>query len=433
MNYDEAVSYINDTVKYGGKNRANFREFMAFLGDPQDCYKIIHIAGTNGKGSSVSYTSHVLANAGYKVGSFVSPYIQKMNERFQVNNADISDDNLIKYASIIKSKNDEFIEMGGEQLSSFEIVTAIGFLYFKDIKCEIVVLEVGIGGKKDCTNIIKTPLAALIASIGYDHMEILGDSLEEIAEEKAGIIKKDGLVFSHNHSETIDNIIRNVAKSQDATVHFGDETILKDVTFDEMGANFSLTYKDVTFENLRINLVGRHQIDNVRVVIMLLVELVIQGKLNLTKDQIRDGLEATKWPGRLERLSDNPRFYIDGAHNDDGVRRLLESLNDFTYDRLIIGIGIMADKDVSYVLESLKSVADIIITTQIDYYRSEKAENLYNMLKDDFSNVYMENDLADAIELAKGFADEGDLIIFCGSLYMVGEVRNIFDTKKEAI
>ena len=173
MNYDEAVSYINDTVKYGGKNRANFREFMAFLGDPQDCYKIIHIAGTNGKGSSVSYTSHVLANAGYKVGSFVSPYIQKMNERFQVNNADISDDNLIKYASIIKSKNDEFIEMGGEQLSSFEIVTAIGFLYFKDIKCEIVVLEVGIGGKKDCTNIIKTPLAALIASIGYDHMEIL--------------------------------------------------------------------------------------------------------------------------------------------------------------------------------------------------------------------------------------------------------------------
>lgn len=433
MNYDEAVSYINDTVKYGSKNRENFREFMKYLDNPQDNYNIIHIAGTNGKGSSVSYTSHVLARAGYKVGSFVSPYIQRLNERFQVNNVDMPDEDLIKYASYIKGKNEEFINLGGEQLSSFEVVTAIGFLYFSDIKCNIVVLEVGIGGKKDCTNIIKTSMASLIASIGFDHMEILGDTLEKIAEEKAGIIKENGLVFSHNHSESVDAVIKNVADSMNADLHFSNEVEIRNIKYDEKGANFDFKYKDYHYDNLRINLVGRHQIDNVKTVLLMLSELDSREVLQIKEEHIREGLDATRWPGRLERLSEDPRFYIDGAHNDDGVRRLMESLQDFEYDRLIIGIGIMADKDVNYMLESLKTVADIIITTQIDYYRSEKAENLYNMLKDDFPNVYMESELKDAIELAKGFADEGDLIIFCGSLYMVGEVRNIFMEEKEAI
>lgn len=430
MNYNEAVSYINDTVKYGSKNRDNFRQFMDFLGNPQENCEIIHIAGTNGKGSSVSYTSHILAKAGYKVGSFVSPYIQRMNERFQVNNEEISDEDLANYAGIVKEKNDEFIFAGGEQLSSFEIVTAIGFLYFSDINCDIVVLEVGIGGKKDCTNIIKTSLASLIASIGYDHMEVLGDTLEEIAAEKAGIIKNNGIVFSHNHNQSVDSVIANAAREMNATLHFSDETTVENIKYGEKGSSFDFAYGNKRFDDLKINLVGRHQIDNVRVVLMMLIELSNMGKVNISDEDIILGLEETTWPGRLEKLSDNPRFYIDGAHNDDGVRRLIESLQDFKYNRLIVGIGIMADKDISYMVKSLKTVADIIITTEIDYYRSAKAENLYNILKDEFQNVYMESKLEDAIELAKGFADDEDLIIFCGSLYMVGEVRNIFKDKE---
>ena len=427
MNYNDAIEYIEDQDLDVVSNIDKFRGFMDFLGNPQDDLKIIHIAGTNGKGSTLNYLSHVLVEAGYKTGFFVSPYIDKFNERLTLNNKPISDEKLASYTDFIKQKNNEYFD-GKGSLNFFEKVTAIGFQYFKDEDVDFVLLETGIGGRSDSTNIVNS-IAQIIATIEIDHTELLGDTIEEIADQKSDIIKDDSLVFSMRHTDSVDKIIENKAEEHNSIVYFSDLLNIDNIRFSEDNTTFDLVYKNYDYEDLVIGILGRHQIDNVSLAIIAALELNDHKIIKIDEKSLRNGLKKAKWPGRLEKLSDKPRFFIDGAHNIEGIQMIKESLDDYEYDRLIVGLNIMVDKEVEGIIKEVEEVADIVILTQLDFDRSTKAEVLEDYFTKD-QKTYKTTNVKDAISLSVELAEDNDLIIFLGSLYLTGELRSIL---KEAI
>lgn len=428
MNYDEAIDYIEDQDREINSDIEKFRGFVEFLGNPQDDLKIIHIAGTNGKGSTMNFLSHMLVEAGYKVGFFVSPYIDKFNERFTLNNKPISDELLIEYAKHIKNKSKEYFG-DDNSLSFFEKITAIGFSFFRDEKCDFMLLETGIGGLLDVTNVADS-MTQIIATIEIDHTDLLGETIEEIATHKAGIIKDDSLVFSMRHKPSVDKIIKNKAKKHNCELYFTDEVKVSDVIFTEDYTTFDFEYDVYKLEDVKMSMLGHHQIDNVKLALLTALELNSHGIISITALDIRAALIKAKWPGRLEKLIKNPRFFIDGAHNIEGIRGIKESLDDFDYDRLIVGLNIMTDKAVEGIIKEVEEIADVVILTQLDFERSSRSDTMEKMFTEE-QTTYRTQSVEEAIELSMEIAGENDLIIFLGSLYLTGEIRQILKNLKK--
>ncbi|NLY20823.1 MAG: bifunctional folylpolyglutamate synthase/dihydrofolate synthase [Tissierellia bacterium] len=427
MNYNEAVNYINDISKYGSaKGLDSIGRLLNAIGNPHERLNFIHIAGTNGKGSNASYIANMLVSGKYVVGSFVSPYLERMNERFQINLNPMYDENLIKYTEIIKKACDDIVYDGFPHPTSFEIVTAMGMLYFDDENCDFVVLEVGIGGRNDCTNIIPKSVASVITTIGLDHMDILGNTLPEIASEKAGIIKKDGLVFSFKHNDEVDDVIIKEAESNNADLIFvqNDNVLVKHI--DGLGTKFNYSYGDETIEDIEINLIGYHQVNNASLSLTVILELRSRGIVNISNADILKGLYNTRWAGRLEVLQRNPAFVIDGAHNIEGIEALNKSIDLFEYDKLILGLSILHDKEYEKMIEKISSKADVVIITEIDYSRKTTAEELVEVVKKYNQNYIVEKHMEDAVNKALEIANDNDLIVFAGSLYLIGDIRTYF-------
>lgn len=426
MNYKEALDYINDKDKFGSRLGLEIMDkLLELLGNPHLDINYIHVAGTNGKGSTSSYLATTLKEAGYKVGLFISPFLERFNERISINGKDIPDKRLAEITKRIKAEIETMIEEGYEHPTTFEIVTAVAFVYFQEENLDYVILEVGLGGRADSTNIIENSIASVITTIDYDHIDVLGNTLGKIAYEKAGIIKEEGLVITYPQQEEASQVIKQVCIEKSAElVEYPIENIkIKDLG--EHGGVFDFKYQDIMYKNLQTRLIGRHQIYNASLALMTLLTLKDKGLIKIEEAQIRDGLQKTEWKGRLEILKRNPTFLIDGAHNLQGAKTLVDSLKRLKYNRLILGIGILKDKDVEHMVETIIPLADEIIITEVNMPRKMEAESLEKILSKYNKNTYIEKDIDEAIDKAYQLSMKEDLIVFAGSLYLIGDVRKI--------
>ena len=416
MNYTEALEYIHSicwTFTKPGLERIS--ALCEKLGNPQDELKFIHVAGTNGKGSFCSMIDSVLRAAGYKTGLFTSPYIKVFNERMQFCGKNIEDNELAEITEYVKPYADSMEDKPTE----FELITAIGFEYFKRKKCDVVILEAGMGGRLDSTNIIKSSLLSVITGISLDHTAFLGDTVEKIAAEKAGIIKENGSVLFGGNSKSVEEVIKAKAAEMGADYHFADKSSLDIVSSDLTGSTFNyLGYKEVN-----LPLLGLYQPWNAANVLCALEILKSKG-FNVSEEAVRAGLLAARWPARFEIISRDPLIIFDGAHNPEGIETAVASIKRYFGDQKVcILTGVMKDKDYNYIAGKFAEISDRAFTITPDNPRALSA-NAYSKVFADkgISSVACES-VADAVDAAVQWAKENKKpVISLGSLYMYCEV-----------
>ncbi|MTI65123.1 MAG: bifunctional folylpolyglutamate synthase/dihydrofolate synthase [Firmicutes bacterium] len=432
MNYNEALDYIHSTGKFGSKlGLDNIKVLLDLLDNPQRDLKYIHVAGTNGKGSTSSFMSNILAKEGYKVGLFTSPYLEKFTERIRINNDYIPKERLAQLTKEVKDKIKKMLDRGYAHPTEFEIVTAIALKYYSEEEIDIVILEVGLGGRYDATNVIEDSLVSVLTPISYDHINVLGDTLEKIAWEKAGIIKENNLVVSYPQEVEAQNVIKNIVKEKNGKLVVSPLENINIKNNDSFGSTFDFTYKDFEFKNLSINLLGFYQIYNASLALTVLLTLKEKGLIKLKESSIKKGLKSTTWNGRLEIISKNPNILIDGAHNIEGAKGLKKTLlESLEYDRLILGIAMLKDKDVENVLKEIIPLTDTVIVTEVKGNpRALKAEELKEKIKKYNSNCIIKKNINKAVYESLNLVSSNDLIVFSGSLYLIGDVRTIIKGK----
>ncbi|SHM63554.1 dihydrofolate synthase / folylpolyglutamate synthase [Caldanaerovirga acetigignens] len=430
LSYKEALEYIHGLTKFGirlGLDR--IKKLLEILGNPQEGIKILHVAGTNGKGSTCAMIDSILRAAGYRVGLYISPYLEVFNERIKVDGRNIPDDDIARLTEKVKNAVEEMEKKGWSVPTEFEVVTALGFLYFKEQKVDFLVLEVGMGGRFDATNVI-TPLVSVITPISYDHQQYLGSTLTEIAREKCGIIKPGrATVTAPQDEEAMKVIEETCSKLNSSLVKVEKEASYRLINWGVEGQTFDLKTSKHNYQQLKIRLLGDHQLDNAATAVVA-VEALQRYGIDIPSEAVRKGLEKARWPGRLEILKENPYVLIDGAHNIAGIRVLKEALlKYFPEKRIILVIGILSDKDYVDMLSEITPIADSIITTRPDSPRAlsaaELAESIRKLTFGKTPEVYESDDIEKAVKAALDMASSEDLVVFAGSLYLIGKVRSI--------
>ena len=420
MTYENALKKIHSLLTFG--SRPGLDRILTLLdrmGNPQDKLKYIHVAGTNGKGSVCAMLSSVLVASGYKTGLFISPYITDFRERIQINNAMISKDELV---SAVENTFPlvEQLQSEGIIITEFEYVNALQFYIHSKAECDIVVLETGMGGLLDCTNVIKPPLCSVITTIGLDHTAVLGNTIEEIAKQKCGIIKKGSYTVSSVQDVKVMNVIENtarklkipLAKSENIEIRVKSETLGGSI-FDYNGTE------------IKLNLAGEHQLENAKTALAAIEILRLNDKLNISDNDIKTGFLNAKNPARLEMLCDEPIVLLDGAHNPNGIEALKSAINTFLDGKKIICImGMLADKDIDSSIKMLENTFDRVYTVPVDNPRALSAKDL----AEKFAEIYSDVKYFDSVQIAfdTAFAEakqENSAIIICGSLYLAGEIR----------
>lgn len=419
MNYETAMLHLRGEVCSGIKlGLQNIEKLMDELGNPQDKLNIIHIAGTNGKGSCTSFINSSLVSQGYKVGMFTSPSIYNFEERIRINNKNISEEKLIELMKEVREISNTFEVFPAD----FELITAIAFLYFYRENCDYVIMEVGLGGRLDATNVVKNPLVTMITSISLDHQQFLGNTLSEIASEKSGIIKENVPLVLYSQSDEVMDIICKIANEKNSSVTFNDldKTEVLENTINGQVINYK------NYKNLKINLIGSHQINNATVSLELLIKLRELG-VEISDESIYRGFSSVTWPCRFERILKSPDFILDGAHNIDGVDKFIANVN-YYYDnnKKIAIFGVLADKDYMDMLSKIVPTFDIFLTVRPDSDRAMNSKELKNVISSLTEKpVYSFEDYKEAIDKAKEMSNNDDVIFAFGSLYFVGEVRKL--------
>jgi len=429
MTINEALSYIHKTKWLGSKpGLSRTEKLLSLMGNPHKKLKFVHVAGTNGKGSVCSCLSSVLLEAGYKTGLYTSPYINVFNERMQVNGCMISDSTLCELTEYIKPLADS---MTDDPPTEFELITALAMEYFYREGCDIVVLEVGMGGELDSTNVISSPEAAVIMAIDLDHTSFLGDTVEKVASAKAGIIKADTDVVIYDGPCGVEKVFSDKCKEVGARLHKADFSKLSDVSTSLDFARF--TYD--SFKDVKLGLVGLYQPKNACVAIKTALVLREKG-YNITDKNIYDGLEKVKWQGRFEILGKNPVFVLDGAHNPHGMRGTVESLKKhFDGKKIHFLVGAMADKDVKGMMSMLVPLSEDFIAVRPDNDRAMSAIELKELLCSIGAKAESSDSVEDGVRKLLGKAGENGICACLGSLYFSGEIRQAYrkltDTKDE--
>ncbi len=432
MNYEETLNYIHSVRKFGKKlGLTNITKLLSYIGDPQDKLKFVHVAGTNGKGSTCTMLSYVLKNSGYKTGLFTSPFLEEFTERMQINNEQIPREELCEITEEVKAGIDKMMSEGMDCPSEFEIVTAIGLKYFEREKADIVVFEVGMGGALDATNVIPHAEAAVICSISFDHQQYLGNTLREIAHTKAGIIKNDYdvSVYGKNTPDAVDEIL-NCGKAVNARVNVCDPNDIEFLSSDIDTQRVLYKKKDSVLgvSELTLALKGEHQVYNTLNVLNTLEILKNKG-WNITPEAIRSGLMGTKFTGRFEVMHKDPVIVIDGGHNIEGITSFVNNIKSyFKGEKVILFYGMLNDKQVDESIELLVTIAKKIYTLTPDDYRAVDADTMaetIHKLSPETEVIAVEN-LEDLI----GYVDMGkkdEIYAFTGSLYMIGEARTLLN------
>jgi len=419
MDYKEALTYIDGVSWLGSKpGLERITELLEKLGRPQDRLKFIHIAGTNGKGSCAAMLASVMKAGGYKTGLFTSPYLSRFNERMQINGKQIGDEALAEIVSQIKPA----AEAMADHPTEFEMMTAAALLWFKQEACDIAVLETGLGGRLDATNVIATPEAAVIMNIGMDHTQVLGDTVEKIAEEKAGIIKPGCDCVLYQQDERVVALIRRRCRELGASLRIADFAQIHS-EFDSLYGQ-SFTYKG---EAYALPLLGRHQLKNAAVALET-VEVLRNKGWKLEQSEVEHGIYAVAWPGRFEIVHDEPLFIVDGGHNPQCAQTVVENLETYFPERdRILLVGMLADKDCAGTLDVLAPAADSFICITPESPRALPAEDLAKLLKKYRKPVTVCPDIREAVGMAIDTAGKTGVICAVGSLYSVGAIRSCFD------
>jgi len=422
--YKEALNWIHGRLRFGIKPGLKRMDWMMNrLGSPEEKLQAIHIGGTNGKGSTVTFLRSILEASGYSVGTFTSPYIEQFNERISVNGQAIGDQEILKLVNIIRPLADELEEtdLGGP--TEFEIITAMSFYYFAELNpVDIVLFEVGLGGRLDSTNIIN-PMASIITNIGLDHTNILGDSYEEIAFEKAGIIKDATPVFTAVQQTGALRVIEEQARHKKAPVYRINQEFFIDFHQPQPnGEIFSVTNNVQNLEKLEIRMMGKHQTENAALAVATAQFLNRQGKFPVREHAIREGLQSAYWPGRFEVLSQSPLVILDGAHNDEGVTKLVDELKSrFLNHTIHIVFAALKDKKLENMISRLDQIADKISFVSFDFPRAAYAQDLLELSTCETKQGI--DDWRTFLDQEIPVLNETDLLVITGSLYFISEAK----------
>lgn len=425
MKYEEAMKYITEVGNFGSNyGLERTYKLLEHLGNPEKDLKLIHIAGTNGKGSTTSMITEILMGEGYKVGMYTSPFIEEFEERIQINRNNIPKESLAILMDEIKVAVDKVIEAGYNHPTEFEIITVLMLLYFKKENIDFGVIEVGLGGTLDSTNVIK-PIIQVITSISFDHTNLLGNTLEKIAREKAGIIKKGIPTVIYPQQEEVLKVIKNKCFEMDSELYIANNENLK---FENI-VNLDKPYQLLKYNNeidILLPLLGEHQIINLSVAMQAIEVLNNKNIIDISIANIVKSIKNVSWKGRLEVLSNNPYVVIDGAHNIQGIKTLSRNIKKyFKYENLYLILGILADKDVEEMIKIITPMAKKVYSVTPNSIRGELAESLKDEVSKFNKNCKAFDKYEEAYLEALNDASEKDLILASGSLYMIGDMRKI--------
>ena len=428
MQYKETLTYLFGLQKFGIKfGLTNISHLLQLLGNPHERLKAIHIAGTNGKGSTAATLASIMQKAGYRVGLYTSPHLVYFTERIRINGREIDESKVVELTERIKfTVQSSELREELSKITFFEFTTAMAILYFMEEGVDIAVMETGMGGRLDATNVIN-PLVSIITNISIEHKEFLGDTIEAVAYEKGGIIKEGIPLITGVEQPSAFQVIEKICGEKGAPLY----RLWRDFSFLKKGAN-RLSYNgiDEGFDDLTLNLAGSHQFSNASMAIAS-VELLRENGFTISNEAIYGGLADVAWPGRLETVSQNPKIILDGAHNPAGAEALAKVIADeLEFDRLFLILGIMADKDIEGIISPLASLADEVILSRPEYERASPASALLPMAKKYNNNSTAFEALKEAIAYARSRAAVDDLIIISGSLFTVGEARALLTGKK---
>lgn len=423
MNYQETRVYLDDLFKYGSVlGLENMKELLRRLGDPQDAMKFIHIAGTNGKGSALAYLSTVLTEAGYRTGRYISPHMVTVRERVQVDGEYIGREDMARLMTLIREASESMQADGIGMPSYFEVGTALAFLYFKEKGCQIAVLETGLGGRQDATNVVTTTIIEVIASISRDHMDLLGETLGEIAGEKAGIIKPNTIVCTAKQEQEAEDVLVKVCKDRSCDLRIVDNDQISGVTYGCAEQSFS--YK--TWENVKISLAGGYQMKNASLALEAISALRELG-YHISDEQAYRGMYKTQWWGRFTRIATEPAVIIDGAHNEGAAQELKTSLELYFKGRkLYYLMGVLKDKEFEKVISLTAPLAERIVTIQTpDNPRALTAEELRDAVAKVNPSVEAAGSIREAVQKLYATVSKDDVIVVFGSLSFLGDAEKI--------
>ena len=417
MNAEQAIAYIHSVCWKGSiPGLGRTQELLKKMGNPEKKLKFVHIAGTNGKGSTAAMTASILSKAGYRTGLYTSPYIYRFHERIQVDGVEISDEDLTEITEYVKPLADSMAQSPTE----FELVCCIAFEYFYRKKCEIVVLEVGMGGAWDATNVIEVPEVAVITNIGLDHTEYLGDTVEKIAETKSGIFKPHGHAVVYRSTPSVEAVYERVCAERDASLRKADfdSLVLKAHTLE--GQVFDCGSR----KNLVLPLLGDHQLHNASVVLSIADTLIGEG-WKISEQNIYDGIRDVRWPGRFDIVCRKPLFIIDGGHNPQCIEALVKNIRDYLAGKKVIALtGVLADKDYADMYKPVMPLVDRFVCITPPNPRKLEAEQLARYLRQAGAQAQASESILDGVKKAMDLAGKDGVVLCFGSLYSIGGIRD---------
>ena len=424
MGIEKTLEYIHSVKWLGSKpGLERTRELLTSLGNPEKSLKFVHIAGTNGKGSTAACIAAVLQQAGYTTGLYTSPFILQFNERMQVNGEQISDDELIRLTEEIRP----FADAMQDSPTEFELITALAMKHFLYKNCDIVVLEVGMGGELDSTNVIDTPEVAVITTIGYDHVKELGPTIADIAGAKAGIIK-GGDVVIYGGSREVENVFEHACEKHGAKLHRAEFSRIKKQDISLEGAKFELE----PYGELALPLAGVYQPKNATLAITA-IELLREKGYAINDFDIINGIAHVHWPGRFEVLGKTPVFILDGAHNPEGVEATANSLRDhFGERKIVFVVAVMADKDVDSMIRHIVPLAESFFAVRPEYPRAMDVKTLAALLANYNVPVVACDTIVKGVDEAIGSAGESGIVCALGSLYFSADIRAAYKQRMDS-
>ncbi len=423
MTYEEALAYIHSTRNFGSKpGLTRIRALMEACGNPQKSVRFVHVTGTNGKGSTTTMIANILRDAGYRTGLFLSPYVDDFRERIQVSGEMIPHEALCEELERLIPAIRTIREQGHTHPTEFELVTALAFNWFAHSGCDIVALEVGLGGRLDCTNIIDAPEAAVFTPVSLDHTKLLGSTTAEIARDKAGIIKPGcDAVTCYGQDSAALAVLRSVCAEKGVRLHVPDADKL-----DLMSSVLGESKVEYDYFPLTVSMTGSHQIQNAVTAYFTALALRERG-WTISDENIRSGIASTRFPGRLEIIRRQPLILLDGGHNPGGADAVAHTIDEYLSGRRIITVmGMCADKNTEYCIHEIARRSSVFIGTQSLIPRALPARDVANAAKGLCPSVNWNAEISKACRIAMELAAPGDVILVCGSLYILHDARVTF-------
>lgn len=434
--YSESLQYLANLTTFGiNFGLGRIQELLKRLGNPERVLRVVHVGGTNGKGSTTVMIARILREAGYKVGVFTSPHMHDYRERMVINGQMIPKEKVIQVIARVRPHLEAMVAKGYEHPTEFEVSTALALLYFAEESLDYAVIEVGLGGAIDSTNVV-SPLVSVITNVGMDHMDYLGSDVVSIAKVKAGIIKPCSVVVTASENLDVIEVLREKAKAMDVPLWLvGEDVRWESKWSGELEQEFDLIGLHSTYLKLRLHLMGLHQLRNAATAITVCEVLQSRYDVKIPREAIYAGLREVEWFGRLELLSLNPKILLDGAHNVDGAKALAQALPLYKRNKLVLCLGMLADKEREKVVDMLVPLADEIIITRPDSPRAGDWRALGKLAEQHGRPVTCIENPKEAVVFARKRLGENDMLCVTGSIYMLAEARQalIDDFKQDLV